>query len=50
VLPSMSMIHLLIFAVHLLITIAKFLRPGGVRAVMAESVLLRHQLVIRRGR
>src|SRR5499427_3294812 len=42
----MSMIHLLILAVHLLATIAKLLRPGGVRAVMAESVLLRHQLVI----
>src|SRR5215468_1088969 len=42
----MSMIHLLILAVHLLATIAKLLRPGGVRAVMAESLLLRHQLVI----
>src|SRR5262245_54375925 len=42
----MSMIHLLILAVHLLATIAKLLRPGGVRAVVAESVLLRHQLVI----
>ena len=40
------MIHLLILAVHLLATIAKLLRPGGVRAVVAESVLLRHQLVI----
>ena len=46
VLPSMSMIHLLILAVHLLATIAKLLRPGGVRAVMAESLLLRHQLII----
>src|SRR5262247_1327098 len=42
----MSMIHLLILAVHLLATIAKLLRPGGVRAVVAESMLLRHQLVI----
>jgi putative transposase len=40
------MIHLLILAVHLLATIAKLLRPGGVRAVVAESVLLKHQLVI----
>ena len=42
----MLMIHLLILAVHLLATIAKLLRPGGVRAVVAESVLLKHQLVI----
>jgi hypothetical protein len=39
------MIHLLILAVHLLATIAKLLRPGGVHAVVAES-LLKHQLVI----
>jgi hypothetical protein len=30
------MIHLLILAVHLLATIAKLLRPGGVRAVVAN--------------
>jgi len=42
----MSMIHMLILAVHLLATIAKLLRPGGVRAVVAESLLLKHQLVI----
>ena len=36
----------LILAVHLLITFAKLLRPGGVRAVAAESVLLKHQLLI----
>src|SRR4029077_3814229 len=46
VLPSMSMIHLLILAVHLLATIANLLRPGGVRAVVAVSLLLKHQLVI----
>ena len=40
------MIHLLILAVHLLATIAKLMRPGGVRAVVAESLLLKHQLVI----
>ena len=40
------MVHLLVLAVHLLATIAKLLRPGGVRAVVAESVLLNHQLVI----
>ena len=40
------MIHLLMLAVHLLATIAKLLHPGGVRAVVAESLLLKHQLVI----
>src|SRR5450830_355384 len=40
------MIHLLILAVHLLATIAKLVRPGGVRAVVAESLLLKHQLLI----
>ena len=42
----MSMIHLFILAVHLLATIAKLLRPGGVRVVVAESLLLKHQLII----
>ncbi len=37
---------LLILAVHLLVTIAKLLRPGGGRAVAAESLLLIHQLQI----
>jgi len=36
------MIHLLILAVHLLATIAKIVRPGGVRAVVAESLLLKY--------
>ena len=39
------MMHLLIFAVHLLTTIVKLVRPGGVRAVMAESLLLKHLCV-----
>ena len=38
--------QLLILAVHLLATIAKLVCPGGVRAVVAESVLLKHQLLI----
>jgi hypothetical protein len=36
----------LLLAVHLLVTVAKLLRPGGVRAVAAESLLLKHQLQI----
>ena len=40
------MMHLLILAVHLLATIAKLVRPGGIGAVVAESLLLKHQLLI----
>src|SRR6195256_2573172 len=42
----MSMIHLLILAVHLLATVTKLVRPGGVRVVVAESLLIKHQLLI----
>ncbi len=42
---------LAILFIHLLATIAKLMRPGGVRAVVTESLLLKHQLVIlNRGR
>ena len=37
---------LLLLAVHLLVSLAKLLRPGGARAVSAESLLLKHQLLI----
>src|SRR6266511_1455194 len=40
------MIHLFILVVHLLATIAKLVRPGGVRAVVAESLVLKQQLLI----
>jgi hypothetical protein len=38
--------ELLILAIHLVVTFAKLLRPGGVRAVAAEALLLKHQLLI----
>ena len=38
--------ELLILAIHLLVTFVKLLRPGGVRAVAAESLLLKHQILI----
>ena len=38
--------ELLILAIHLFVTFAKLLRPGGVRAVAAQSLLLKHQLLI----
>ncbi len=37
---------LLIFALDLFVTAAKLIRPGGARAVIAESLLLKHQLLI----
>ena len=37
---------LLLLATHLLVTLAKFLGPGGIRSVAAESLLLKHQLLI----
>jgi hypothetical protein len=35
-----------IVAIHLLVTVAKLLLPGGVRAVATESPRLKHQLLI----
>ena len=37
---------LLLLAMHLFVTLAKLLRPGGVRAVAAESLLLKQQLLV----
>jgi hypothetical protein len=37
---------LLILAIHLVVTFAKLLRPGDLRAVAVESLLLKHQLLI----
>src|SRR5678816_4344532 len=37
--------------VHLIVTLARLAGPGGLRSVVAESVLVRHQLlVLNRGR
>jgi transposase InsO family protein len=36
----------LILFVHLIVTVARLAGPGGVRSVVAESVLLRHQLLV----
>jgi putative transposase len=38
--------ELLLLAVHLIVTVAKLLRPGGVRAVAAKSLLLKQQIII----
>ena len=46
-----AMRDLLILVVHLVVTFAKHLRPGGTRSVVAESLTLKHQLLIsNRGR
>ena len=31
---------------HLLVTLARLARPGGVRSVVAESLAVKHQLLI----
>ena len=35
-----------VLAIHLLVTLATLVRPGGVRAIAAESLMLKHQLLI----
>ena len=38
--------ELFVLAMHLLVTVAKLCRPGGARAVVGESLLLKQQLLI----
>jgi len=38
--------HLTILFIHLIVTIARLLGPGGARSVVAESLLVKHQLLI----
>jgi putative transposase len=41
----------IVLFVHLIVTVARLARPGGLRSVVAESVLVKHQLLIlNRGR
>ncbi len=37
---------MLLLLAHLLTTIAKLLRPGGARAIVADSLLMKQQLII----
>jgi hypothetical protein len=37
---------LAVLFLHLLVTVARLAGPGGARAVVAESVLVKHQLLI----
>ena len=42
---------LVILFVHLIVTVVRLARPGGLRSVVAESVLVKHQLrILNRGR
>jgi putative transposase len=38
--------NLVILFIHLIVTLARLLGPGGIRSVVAESVLVKHQLLI----
>jgi hypothetical protein len=38
--------HVVILLVHLITAVLRLVRPGGVRAIVAESVLAKHQLLI----
>ena len=45
------MCNIVILVVHLIVTVVRLARPGGLRSVVAESLLLKHQLCIfNRGR
>ena len=37
---------LAVLVLHLLVTVARLAGPGGARSVVAESVLVKHQLLI----
>ena len=37
---------LVVLFIHFIATLARLLRPGGARSIVAESVLLKHQLLI----
>jgi hypothetical protein len=40
-----------ILFLHLIVTVVRLARPGGLRSVVAESLLLKHQLcILNRGR
>src|SRR5947207_2052584 len=41
-----SMGHLVILFIHFLATLVRLLGPGGVRSIVAESLLFKHQLLI----
>ncbi len=38
--------YLVMLIIHLIVILAQLLEPGGVRSLVAESLLLKHQLLI----
>ena len=40
------MCSLVVLFIHLITTLARLLGPGGIRSIVAESLLLKHQLLI----
>jgi hypothetical protein len=43
--------RVVILLLHLIITVFRLTRPGGLRSVVAESLLVKHQLcILNRGR
>ena len=40
------MYDILVVFVHLIVTVVRLIKPGGLRAVVAESVLTRHQILL----
>src|SRR5215469_8935844 len=40
------MYDILALFLHLIVTLVRLIKPGGLRAVVAESVLTRHQILI----
>jgi hypothetical protein len=38
--------HLLVLFIHLIAVLTQLFQPGGVRSLIAESLLLNHQLLI----
>jgi hypothetical protein len=41
-----SMRHLIVLFIHLIAALTQLFQPGGVRSLVAESLLLKHQLLI----
>ena len=41
-----SMRHFLVLFIHLIAILTQLFQPGGVRSLIAESLLLKHQLLI----
>src|SRR5207245_8792014 len=38
--------HLVVLLIHFLATLVRLLGPGGVRSIVAESLLLKHRLLL----